>query len=116
MQRAILLVGLLAAGGGVAALAGLDHLAEAAQQACLKLRDFEGLKKITETTYLARTKLDKGNFVVTFQGSCRALEQPANPYTLRVYSNRECFDRDDALVFQNGQICFIQSVTPAPAN
>jgi hypothetical protein len=106
----------LLAAGGVAALGALNQPVEASSQACLKLRDFEGLKKINDTTYLASTRLDHGKFIVTLQGACRALEQPANPYTLRVYSNRECFDRDDALVFRNGQVCFIQSVVPAPAN
>lgn len=117
MHRTILLVGLLAA-GGVTALGAMDQSAEASQQACLRLRDFEGLKKIDDATYLASTKFNKGKYIVTFQGSCRALQHMANPYTLRVYSNRECFDRDDALVFRDGQICFVKSVTlaPAPAN
>jgi hypothetical protein len=105
----------LLAAGAVAALGAIDQRAEASQQSCLRLRDFAGLKKIDDTTYLASTRLDRGKFIVTLQGACRALEQPANPYTLRVYSDRECFDRDDALVFKNGQVCFIQGVAPAPA-
>jgi hypothetical protein len=113
MRRTILLVSLLAV-GGVASLSALDQRAEASQQACLRLRDFEGLKKINETTYLASSR-HRTKFVVTFQHSCRALEQPNNPYTLRLYNGWECFDRDDVLVFRNGQVCFVQSVAPAPA-
>lgn len=114
MHRALLLVGLLTV-AGIASLATVDQTAEASPQACLKLRDFTGLKRIDDSTYLASTKTSTKKYVVTFRGSCRALEQMANPYTLRVYNNTECFDHDDALVFKNGQICFVQNVAPAPA-
>jgi hypothetical protein len=114
MQRAVLLVGLLAA-GGVVALGAMDQPAQASTQACLKFRDFGGLKKIDDRTYMASTKFGKGKFIVTLRGTCRALEDIANPYTVRLYNDRECFDGDDVLVFQRGQVCFVQSVTPAPA-
>lgn len=113
MRRTILLVSLLAV-GGVASLGVVGQSAEASQQACLKMRDFEGLKKINETTYLASSR-HRTKYVVTFQHACRALEQPNNPYTLRFYNGWECFDRDDVLMFRNGQLCFVQSVAPAPA-
>jgi hypothetical protein len=115
MQRALLLVGLLAA-GGVLALGAMDQTAEASPQACLKFRDFGGLKKIDDRTYLASTKFGKNKFIVTLRGTCRALEDMDNPYTVRLYNDRECFDGDDVLVFRHGQVCFVQSVTPAPAS
>jgi hypothetical protein len=113
MYKAILLVGLLAA-GGVVALGATGQRAEAYPQACLKFRDLGGLTKVDDRTYLASTKYGKGKFVVTLQGPCRALEQPDNFYTVRLYSDRECFDRDDVLQFRFGQVCFIESVKPAP--
>jgi hypothetical protein len=114
MQRAVLLVGLLAAGGAVA-LGAMDQRAEASTQACLKFRDFGSLKKIDDRTYLASTKIGKSKFIVTLRGTCRALEDIDNPYTVRLYHDQECFDGDDVLVFRRGQVCFVQSVTPAPA-
>ena len=38
-----------------------------------------------------------------------------NYYTLRVNNAEECLDGDDVLQFRYGGLCFIQSVTPAPA-
>lgn len=114
MRSAVLLVGMLAA-GGVVALGTMGQNAEASQRACLKFRDLGGLTKMDDRTYMASTKFGKGKYVVTMRGPCRALDMPDNPYTVRLYSDRECFDRDDALQFRFGQVCFVQSVTPAPA-
>ena len=114
MRSAVLLVGLLAA-GGFAAFATTGDEATASPQACLKFRDMGGLTKVDDRTYIADTKFGKNKFVVTLRGPCRALEQLDNPYTVRLYSAGECFDRDDALVFRFGQVCFIDSVAPAPA-
>ena len=114
MRSAILLFGLVAAGGAFA-LGTFDQRAEANPQACLKFRDLGGLTKVDDRTYLADTKFGKGKYIVTLRGPCRALEMPSNPYTVRLYSDRECFDHDDALEFRFGQVCFIESVTPAPA-
>lgn len=114
MRSALLLVGLLAA-GGVVALGTTGNKAEASPQACLKFRDFGSLTKVDDRTYLASTKFGKGKYVVALRGPCRALEQPDNFYTVRLYGDRECFDRDDVLQFRFGQVCFVDSVTPAPA-
>ncbi len=113
MRNAIFLASLLGL-GGVIALGSLDQRAEAYPQACLKFRDLGGLTKVDDRTYLADTKFNKGKYVVTLRSPCRALEMMDNPYTVRLYSNHECFDRDDALEFRLGQVCFIESVTPAP--
>jgi hypothetical protein len=114
MRSVVVLGGLLAA-GGVVALGAMGQSAEASQQACLKFRDLGSLTKVDDRTYMASTKFGKGKYIVTLRGPCRALEQPDNPYTVRLYSDRECFDRDDALQFRFGQVCFIDSVKPAPA-
>lgn len=114
MRSAVLLVGLLAV-GSVAALGSTGDEATASPQACLKFRDMGSLTKVDDRTYIADTKFGKNKFVVTLRSPCRALEQPDNPYTVRLYSDRECFDRDDALVFRFGQVCFVDSVAPAPA-
>ncbi len=114
MRSALLLVGLLAV-GGVAAFGTTGNEATASPQACLKFRDMGSLTKVDDRTYIADTKFGKGKFVVTLRGPCRALEQPDNPYTVRLYNTGECFDHDDALKFRYGQVCFVESVAPAPA-
>lgn len=114
MRKAILLVSVLAA-GGVAALGAMDQPAEASPQACLKFRNFAGLTKVDDRTYMASTKFGKDKYVVTLRGPCRALEMMDNPYVVRLYGDHECFDRDDVLEFRFGQVCFVESVTPAPA-
>lgn len=114
MRSAVLLVGMLAA-GGVIALGTMGQNAEASQQACLKFRNFGGLTKVDDRTYMASTKFGKDKYVVKLAGPCRALEQLDNPYTVRLYGDHECFDRDDVLQFRFGQVCFVQSVTPASA-
>jgi hypothetical protein len=114
MRTTLLLVGLVAA-GGVLALGAVDQTAEASQQACLKFRNFGGLTKVDDRTYMASTKFGKDKYVVKLRGPCRALEMQANPYTVRLYGDQECFDRDDVLHFRLGQVCFVESVTPAPA-
>lgn len=115
MRKAILLVGVLAV-GGVAALSAMDQPAEASPQACLKFRNFQGLTKVDDRTYMASTKFGKDKYVVKLRGPCRALEMMDNPYVVRLYGDQECFDRDDVLEFRFGQVCFVDSVTPAPAN
>jgi hypothetical protein len=114
MRNAIFLASLLGL-GGVIALGSLDQRAEAYPQACLKFRDLGGLTKVDDRTYLADTKVGKGKYIVTLRGRCTALEKPDNPYTVRLYSDRECFDHDDVLEFRQGQVCFIERVAPAPA-
>jgi hypothetical protein len=114
MRKAILLGGLLAA-GGVVALGTMDQRAEASQQACLKFRNFGGLTKVDDRTYMASTKFGKDKYVVKLAGPCRALDMVDNPYVVRLYGDHECFDRDDVLQFRFGQVCFVESVTPAPA-
>ena len=113
MRKAVLLVG-LAALGGVVALGGMKQDAKAAYgKSCLAFRDLGGLTKVDDRTYLASTKFGKGKYVVKFRNSCRALELPDNPYSVRLYSDRECFDGDDVLQFRFGGSCFVESVTPA---
>lgn len=115
MRKAIFLASLLGL-GGVVALSSLEQDAQASQQACLKFRDLGGLTKVDDRTYIADMKFGKGKYIVTMRGPCRALDMLDNPYTVRLYSAGECFDRDDALEFRFGQVCFIDNVAPAPAN
>jgi hypothetical protein len=115
MRKAIYLVGLLGL-GGVVALGSLESDAQASQEVCLKFRDLGSLSKVDDRTYLASTKYGKGKYLVTLRGPCRALDMPDNFYTVKLYNTGECFDRDDALQFRYGQVCFIDNVAPAPAN
>jgi hypothetical protein len=114
MHKAILLVSVLAV-GGVVALGATGQRAEAYPQACLKFRNFAGLTKVDDRTYMASTKFGKDKYVVKLSGPCRALDMMDNPYVVRLYGDHECFDRDDVLQFRFGQVCFVESVTPAPA-
>lgn len=114
MRKTILLVGMLAV-GCVVALSAMDQRADAAPRSCLRFREFAGLKKLDERTYLASTKYSRAKYIVTMRGPCRALDEPDNPYTVRLYSDMECFDSDDVLVFRLGDVCFVENVRPAPA-
>lgn len=113
MRKAVLLVGVLAL-GGVIALSALNQDAKAAYgKSCLTFRNLDGLKKVDDRTYLASTKYGKGKYVVKFRSACHSLDKPDNPYSVRLYSDGECFDGDDVLQFRYGGPCFIESVTPA---
>jgi Family of unknown function (DUF6491) len=80
---------------------------------CLKFRDLQGLTKVDDKTLLARTRSSQ-KYVVTLRHACREFGQPGNFYTVRLYSDAECFDRDDVLVFRYGGACFIENVQPVP--
>jgi hypothetical protein len=88
--------------------------AQAAGGKCLKFRDLQGLTRIDDKTLMARTRTSQ-KYVVTLRHACRDFGQPGNFYTVRLYSDAECFDRDDVLVFRYGGACFIDNVQPAPA-
>lgn len=100
----------LAAG---AVLAG-GPAAEAAPGKCLKFRDMTNMTKVDDRTLIAHTR-SSAKYKVTLRHACREFGRPGNFYTVRLYSDAECFDRDDVLVFRYGGACFIESVTPAPA-
>lgn len=115
MRSAVVLVSVLAL-GGAATFAWVSPQAEASSsQVCLKFRDLEGLKRVGERTFLASTRFNRGKYLVTMRDACRNFDYMDNPYTVRLYNNSECFDRDDALLFRWGGACFIESVAPAPA-
>ncbi len=78
---------------------------------CLKFRDFQNLTRVDDKTFIAHTRGTQ-KYTVTMRHACRDLSYPGNFYTVRLYSNYECFDRDDVLVFRYGGACFIESVTP----
>lgn len=114
MRSVVALVSVLAL-GGVATLGWVSPQAEASNKVCLKFRDFQGLKRVGERTFIASTKFNAQKYLVTMRDACRNFEQPDNYYVVRLYSDTECFDRDDALVFKWGGACFVESVQPAPA-
>ena len=114
MRSAVVLVSVLAL-GGAATLAYVSPQAEASSKVCLKFRDLQGLKRVGERTFIASTKSRTNKYLVTMRDACRNFEQMDNYYTVRLYSNSECFDRDDALVFRWGGACFIENVELAPA-
>jgi len=113
MKQLILAAGALAL---VAGATGTAMQAEAKAEApvCLKVRNLGNLKLLDDKTALA-TSRSQGNFIVKMRHTCRDLKRMDNYYTLRVNSQEECFDSDDVLVFRDGGLCFIESVTPAPA-
>ena len=83
---------------------------------CLRFRDLRSLTQINDTTLLATTR-SSAKYTVALRHSCRSFNYPGNYYTVRLYSDTECLDRDDVLVMRYGGACFIQSVTPvAPAS
>ena len=88
--------------------------AKAEAPVCLKVRNLGNLKLLDDKTALA-TSRSQGNFIVKMRHTCRDLKRMDNYYTLRVNSQEECFDSDDVLMFRDGGLCFIESVTPAPA-
>ncbi|MFN9358542.1 MAG: hypothetical protein ACK6A4_17280 [Alphaproteobacteria bacterium] len=88
--------------------------ARAEAPVCLKIRNLGTLKLLDDRTALA-TSRSQGNFIVRMRGTCRDLKMIDNYYSLRVSSSEECFDSDDVLVFRYGGVCFIESVTRAPA-
>jgi hypothetical protein len=114
MRSAILIVAALAVGGVVAATAKSPS-AEASPKVCLKFRDLGGLKRVDDRTFIASTKFGKSKYLVKMRSTCRDLDWPDNYYSVRLYSDRECFDGDDVLQFRYGGSCFVESVTPAPA-
>jgi hypothetical protein len=87
--------------------------AQASGGKCLKFRDLQNLSKIDDKTLLAHTRSSR-KYVVTLRHACRDFGRPGNFYTVRLYSDAECFDRDDVLVFRDGGACFIENVKPAP--
>lgn len=92
----------------------MQREARAEAPVCLKIRNLGTLKLLDDRTALA-TSRSQGSFIVRMRGTCRDLKMIDNYYTLRVRSPEECFDSDDVLAFRYGGLCFIESVTPAPA-
>lgn len=113
-KYALVMAGAVAVGLAAFSVMG-NTKAQAAGSVCLKVRDLGNLKPIDDTTVLA-TSRNQGNFIVKLRGPCRDFKMMDNYYTLRVLSQQECFDGDDVLQFRYGGLCFVQSVTPAPAN
>lgn len=113
MKQLILTAGVLALVAGSAGTA-MQGEAQAAAPVCLKIRNLGNLKLLDDKTALA-TSRSQGNFIVRMRGTCRDLKMIDNYYSLRVSSSEECFDSDDVLVFRYGGLCFIESVTRAPA-
>ena len=113
MKQLILAAGVLALVAGSAGTA-MQGEAQAAAPVCLKIRNLGNLKLLDDKTALA-TSRSQGNFIVRMRGTCRDLKMIDNYYSLRVSSSEECFDSDDVLVFRYGGVCFIESVTRAPA-
>ena len=110
----------LGAGATAAILAGIVSLGLTTTDAsaygggkCLKFRDLQSLTKVDDRTLLARSRFSQ-KYTVKLRSSCRDFGTPGNFYTVRLYSNSECFDRDDVLVFRYGGSCFIENVTPLP--
>ena len=113
VKYAFVVAGVVAAGLAVFSAMG-NTQAQAAGNVCLRVKDLGNLKPIDDTTVLA-TSRNQGNFIVKFRGSCRDFRMVHNYYSLRVWNRQECFDGDDVLQFRYGGLCFVQSVTPAPA-
>lgn len=113
MRNWMLAAGTLALAAGAMGIATQGE-AKAEAPTCLKIRNLGNLKLLDDRTALA-TSRSQGNFIVRMRGTCRDLKRMDNYYTLRVTSQEECFDSDDVLVFRDGGLCFIESVTPAPA-
>lgn len=113
-MRSILLLGAVLAVGGVYALSPAVPEANANSKTCLKFRNFGGLKRIDDRTFLASTKFGKDKYLVKMASSCHELDWPDNFYSVRLYGDYECFDGDDVLQFRYGGVCFVQSVEPAP--
>lgn len=112
MKRWMFAAGALALAAGATGIASQGE-AKAEAPVCLKIRNLGNLKLIDDSTALASSR-SQGDFIVKMRGHCRDLKRMDNYYTLRVNSPEECFDRDDVLVFKDGGLCFIDSVTPAP--
>jgi hypothetical protein len=101
--------------GGVVATVATAPIAEAEPKVCLKFRDLGSLKRVDDRTFIANTRYGKGKYLVKMRSTCRGLDWPDNFYSVRLYSDRECFDGDDVLEFRYGGACFVESVTLAPA-
>ncbi len=114
MKYAFVLASVVTAGLAAVSLMGNSE-AQASGGVCLKIRDLGNLKPIDDTTVMA-TSRHQGKFIVKLRSSCRDFKMLDNYYTVRVLSQHECFDGDDVLQFRYGGLCFVQSVTPAPAN
>ena len=115
MRLPIVFAAALAAAAAGISMVGSAPSAEAYGGKCLRFRDILSMSKLDDRTLLARTRSSQ-KYLVTFRHACRDYGRPGNFYTVRLYGDYECFDRDDVLVFRDGGSCFIQSVTPAPAN
>jgi hypothetical protein len=113
-MRSTIIFGAVLVMGGTLALTAASPQAEAYPKACLKFRNLDGLKKVDDHTFIASTKYGKDKYVVKMRGECHDLDDPDNYYTVRLYGDYECFDRDDILQFRYGGTCFIDSVTPVP--
>jgi len=115
MRLPIISATALVAVTAAALIAGIEiPAARASGGKCLKFRDLQGLSKVDDRTLLARTRSSQ-KYIVTLRHACRDFGRPGNFYTVRLYSDSECFDRDDVLVFRYGGACFIDNVQPAPA-
>ena len=114
MRFPILLTAALAALTAGAFVFGVNGPTAQAGGVCLKFRDLQGMTKVDDKTLLAHTRSSQ-KYIVTLRHACRDFGRPGNFYTVRLYSDAECFDRDDVLVFRDGGACFVESVQPAPA-
>lgn len=100
--------------GGAAALAQGPGEAKAEPNVCLKIRDLGNLTAVDKTTVMA-TSRNQGKFIVKLRNACPDFKMLDNYYTLQAVSQDECFDGDDVLRFRYGGLCFVESVSPAPA-
>jgi Family of unknown function (DUF6491) len=108
------LLALAALSAGAFVTAYSDPQAQARDQ-CLRFRDMQNFTRIDDKTLLAHTRLSQKKYIVTLRHACRQFGQPGNFYTVRLYSDMECVDGDDILVFRYGGACLIENVKPAPA-
>lgn len=77
---------------------------------CLRAHNLDRLTTVVEGTLLAKSRTGK-HYTVALKGACPSLRKPSRHYTVRFGSRWDCFDHDDVLVFNDGTLCFIASVT-----
>ena len=114
-MRSTALAASLVAAGATIALTAAGPEAEASPGKCLRFRDMRGLTQVDDRTLIADSR-SRTKYKVTLRHACRQFGWPGNFYTVRLFSDTECFDRDDVLVLRWGGACFVDSVTPIPAS
>lgn len=94
------------------ALAAAGTVASGAEnRRCLRYYDMDGLKKVDQSTLIAKAK-GGGRYEIKVDAQCRYLEWPQDYFETRLDSPFECVRPGDTLVLHRGGNCFVQSVTP----